>query len=106
VKDSPLLRERLLAVCSKYPDGLLSYLLCAGRDSFEFEPVCQGRIGTSAAWVQGPAFQYCDRCKKRMLLIVQLPGTLLHRKALHGATFYFFGCKDHPDRTATVSRFT
>lgn len=106
LKRNPLLREKLLAVCPRYPDDLLPYLLCAGRSSFEFEPIDQGRIGTTAAWVQDPEPQHCDRCRKRMMLIMQLPGTLLHKKAFHRGTFYLFGCKDHPDRTATVAQFT
>jgi len=106
LKDNAALRETLVAVCPEYPDELLSYLLCAGRQSFEFEPIDQGRIGTSAAWVQDPEFQYCDQCRTRMTLIIQLPGTLVHEKAFHSGTFYFFGCRDHPDRTATVAQFT
>jgi hypothetical protein len=106
LKGNPLLRETLWTVCPRYPDDLLSYLLCAATASFEFEPINQGRIGTSAAWVQDPEHQQCDQCRKRMTLIIQLPGTLLHKKEFQRGTFYFFGCKSHPDRTATVAQFT
>jgi hypothetical protein len=106
VKRSEALRKELAGVCPEYPTELLSYLLCAGGSSFEFEPIDQGRIGTSAAWVQDPEFQYCDQCNKKMALILQLPGTLLHKKALHRGTFYFFGCMRHADRTRTVAQFT
>ncbi len=106
LQTNPPLREKLQKVCAKYPDELLGYLLCAGRESFEFDPIDQGRIGTTPAWVQGAEVQHCDQCHKRMLLIVQVPGTLLDKKALHNGTFYLFGCKDHPDKTATVAQFT
>jgi hypothetical protein len=105
LKGNKKLREKLASICADDPAGLLSYLLCAGRAGFVFEPIDQGRIGTSAAWVQDPEFQYCDQCNNRMALILQLPGTLLHKK-LHRGTFYFFGCKRHADRTRTVAQFT
>lgn len=106
VKGNEGLRQKLVSICPEYPTELLSYLLCVGRSSFEFEPMDQGRIGTSAAWVQDPEFQYCDQCNKRMALILQLPGTVLHKKAFHQGTFYFFGCKKHADQTRTVAQFT
>lgn len=106
VKRSEALRKLLVGICPEYPAELLSYLLCVGGSSFEFEQIDQGRIGTSAAWVQDPKFQYCDQCNKKMALILQLPGTLLHKKALHRGTFYFFGCKKHADRTRTLAQFT
>lgn len=106
IKRSEELRKKLVSVCPEYPTELLSYLLCVGQPSFEFEPIDQGRIGTSAAWVQDPEFQYCGQCNERMALILQLPGTLLDKKAFHRGTFYFFGCKKHPDQTHTVNQFT
>jgi hypothetical protein len=106
IKQNAELRGKLETICAAYPEELLSYLLCAGRESFEFEPIDQARIGTSAAWVQNPEFRYCDACRKRMVLILQLPGTLVHRKAFHRGTFYFFGCKHHSERTSTVAQFT
>lgn len=106
ISESSGLREKLTAVCPRYPEELLSYLLCAGRESFEFEPIDQARIGTSAAWVQDPEFKYCPLCKRRMSLIIQLPGTLAHRKAFHRGTFFLFGCATHPDQTASSGQFT
>lgn len=106
VKGNERLREKLVNICPAYPAELLSYLLCVGGGSFEFEPIDQCRIGTSAAWVQDPEFQYCDQCNERMALILQMPGTLLHKKAFHRGTFYFFGCKKHADRTRSVAQFT
>ena len=106
VKGNKQLQEELASICPEYPIDLLAYLLCVGGSSFEFEPIDQVRIGTSAAWVQVPEFQYCDHCKKRMALILQLPGTLLHNKAFHEGTFYLFGCKKHANQTCTVSQFS
>jgi hypothetical protein len=106
VKSNSTLRDSLARICPEHPADLLSYLLCSGQESFEFEPINQARIGTSAAWIQDPEFQYCDQCRKRMILVLQLPGTLVHRKAFHSATFYLFGCKSHPDRTATVKQYS
>lgn len=106
VASSPELNEALRAVCPKYPTELLSYLLCIGRASFEFEPIDQARIGTSPAWVQDPEHQVCDRCAKRMGLVLQLPGTAISEKAFRRGTFYLFGCFTHPDQTKTFGQFT
>lgn len=96
----------LQVVCPEYPRELLSYLLCAGRNSFEFEPIDQARIGTSPAWVQDPEHQLCEECSKRMQLVLQLPGTVLSKNAFHRGTFYLFGCASHPHRTSTLGQFT
>jgi len=106
IADSPALLSALQAVCPAYPEDLLSYLLCAGRDSFEFEPIDQARIGTSPAWVQDPEPVTCKECGKRMQLVVQLPGTLISRKAFRRGTFYLFGCAAHPHQIKTLGQFT
>lgn len=106
VANSAELSVALSAACPKYPTELLSYLLCVGRESFEFEPIDQARIGTSPAWVQDPEHQTCDACGKRMHLVLQLPGALIGSKAFHRGTFYLFGCVTHPDRTKTLGQFT
>jgi hypothetical protein len=105
VKNPGLLAE-LAVVCPKYPQELLSYLLCVGRESFEFEPIDQARIGTSPAWVQEPENQTCDECGKRMHLVLQLPGTVISEKAFHRGTFYLFGCLTHPHNTKSLGQFT
>lgn len=106
VANSEELSVALSTVCPKYPTELLCYLLCVGRASFEFDPIDQARIGTSPAWVQDPEHQTCDECRKRMHLVLQLPGTLISKKAFHRGTFYLFGCVTHPDRTKTLGQFT
>jgi hypothetical protein len=102
---APGLRAALAEVCPAYPAELLSYLLCIGRESHEFESIDQARIGTSAAWVQAPEHQSCGECGKRMALILQLPGAAISRKHLHEGTFYLFGCPTHPEQTSSVAQF-
>ena len=106
VASSTQLQTALRAVCPAYPAELLAYLLCAGRESFEFEPVDQARIGTSPAWVQDAENPVCPECRKRMHLVLQLPGALVGDKAFRRGTFYFFGCVTHPHRTASLGQFT
>jgi hypothetical protein len=106
IAKNPALLSALGDVCRKYPDDLLSYLLCVGRESFEFEPIDQVRIGTSPAWVQDPEYPICDDCKKRMRLVLQLPGTLVSKKSFHRGTFYLFGCATHPHQTKSLGQFT
>lgn len=104
IKLCPELKDALKDVSAKYPMELLSYILCDGR--IEFEPIDQLRIGTSAAWVQDPEWKYCPSCRKRMTLIIQLPGTHIHKKAFHRGTFFLFGCKSHPEFTECVEQYT
>lgn len=103
IKLCPELQKLLEDISSKYPMELLSYILCG---SIEFEPIDQLRVGTSAAWVQDPDWKYCPTCRKRMSLIIQLPGTSLHKKAFHEGTFFLFGCKSHPEFTELVDQYT
>lgn len=92
--------------CPENPHGLLAYLLCAGRESYEFEPIDQARVGTSPSWVQDPQHQLCPQCQRRMSLILQLPGTLLSHQAYHRGTFFLFGCPTHPTETSSLGQFT
>lgn len=104
VKLCPELHSALEDISAKYPMELLSYILSNG--SIEFDPIDQLRIGTSAAWVQEPEWKYCPTCKKRMVLIIQLPGTSIHKKAFHECTFFLFGCKSHPQLIECVEQYT
>ncbi|MEM7350789.1 MAG: hypothetical protein AAF657_08285 [Acidobacteriota bacterium] len=104
IEASPRLQQALEAISPGHALEVLSYLLCNGR--IEFDSIDQTRIGTSASWVQTPEFQTCRLCRKRMVLVLQIPGTRVHPKALHRGTFYLFGCRDHPDEVQTVSQFT
>jgi hypothetical protein len=105
ISGNEALDAALRQVCPEYPAELLSYLLSAGADTFEFEPIDQARIGGSAAWVQDPELQKCDECGQTMALILQLPGSLLSSRGSRG-TFYWFGCRQHLDATKTVAQFT
>jgi hypothetical protein len=105
VAGNPQLSKALAEVCPAYPSELLAYLLAAGAETFEFDPVFQARIGGSPAWVQGADFPVCGECRKRMSLILQLPGALLPGKPMREGTFFFFACATHQDRTETVAQF-
>lgn len=86
------------------PQELLSYLLCAGRESFEFEPIDQARIGTTPSWIQGPEWPACTVCGRRMTLILQIPGTLFSPAPM--GTYYWFGCGEDLDSTHVINQFT
>ncbi len=105
VASDPSLLSALAAVCPAFPGDLLAYLLAAGSETFEFDPMFQARIGGSPSWVQDAEFPECDECRKRMTLVLQLPGAMLPGKPLAEGTFYFFACAKHPDKTKTVSQF-
>jgi hypothetical protein len=104
IQNIPALHPALSAVCPTYPEDLLSYLLCVGRESFEFEPNDQARIGLAPAWMQYPEKPHCDQCGKHMRLILQLPGTVIHKDHFQNCTFYLFGCPDHPQQTKSVGQ--
>jgi hypothetical protein len=102
---NPRLQEALAAICPRYPAELLTYLLTPGAETFEFEPSFQARLGGSPSWVQDAEFPNCPECGRRMEMILQLPGALLPGRPLPEGTFYFFGCRQHPEQTRTVSQF-
>ena len=105
-EQSERLRNALMAICPDDPVAVLSYLLCAGRESFEFEPIDQARIGTSPAWVQEPEYPACPICRARLTLILQVPGPILSRSSFHRGTFFLFGCAKHPENTQSLGQFT
>lgn len=105
VASNVALRTALRELCPDSPDALLSYLLCVGTDSHEFEPIDQVRIGGTPAWVQDPEWPKCEQCNRRLSLIVQIPGVLL--SATEAArTYYWFGCKRHTESTKMIEQFT
>jgi hypothetical protein len=105
-KLEPSLEQALKVICVKYPAEVLSYLLCPGLNSFEFEPIFQVRIGGSPAWVQVPEFTYCSICRKRMKFVLQVPGTMVGPSKFHEAVVFMFGCVTHPDQYDTVIQFS
>jgi hypothetical protein len=105
VAGNPDLMSALSAVCPEHPTELLAYLLAAGAETFEFDPMFQARIGGSPSWVQDAEFPECEQCRKRMSLILQLPGAMLPGKPMAEGTFFFFACVRHPDNTRTVAQF-
>lgn len=96
--------KALKQVCDKYPIGLLTYLLNVGAESIEDN--VQTRFGGSPEWIQSSSYQNCDICKKRMSLIIQLPGELLPHVVRKNGMFYFFGCEKHIDQTKTSCQFS
>jgi hypothetical protein len=104
MKLQPELREALSEICPEHPEETLSAILCNGQ--IEFEPIDQPRIGTSAGWVQTPEWQSCDTCKKRMKLVLQLPGLCTGKKELREGTIYLFGCVSHPNETKQVLQYS
>lgn len=106
IRLAPALRSALTALAPNREVDLLSYLLCIGRDSFEFDPIDQARIGGSPAWIQGPEFPTCSACKKRLRFIAQFPGSAVSAREHQSGTFYVFGCTTHPSDTRTVYQTT
>ena len=100
------LLHALRSIEPNYPFELLSYLLCAGHESFEFDSVDQARINGSPAWMQGGEFPLCNKCRRRLRFMIQIPGTMLRAKRLREATVYVFGCVAHPDMTKVLSQFS
>lgn len=97
----PLLKE----ISEDYPIETLSAILWNGELGPP-EPVDQLRIGTSTAWMQQPEWQYCEICRKRMKLIVQVPGPETGEKTYRESTLYLFGCNDHPHETKSLAQFS
>jgi hypothetical protein len=104
IAQSPQLLATLREICPESPAELLSYLLM-GNDSFEFDSIDQGRVATSPSWLQGAEWQSCDVCKKRMALILQIPGIMITKQLSEG-TCYFFGCVSHPEQTRWLTQFS
>jgi hypothetical protein len=104
VRSSKALRSALRKFYADSPDQFLSYLLCVGRDSYEFEPIAQARIGAPPAWVQSPEWPLCEQCKRKMSMILQIPGALLSSRYAE-EVFYWFGCKRHVESTKLIEQF-
>ena len=102
LSSSDELRSKLIRLFPRFPDRLLGYLLGIGGAGGE---CAQIRIGTTAAWVQLPETPNCKKCKRRMILIVQLPGEFLKPKWIQEGVIYLFGCRRHPENTEIVTQF-
>ncbi len=89
----------------RHAEKILSYLVTPGKDDFNFEPAYQVRIGGGISWVDKPISPLCDNCGEPMSFILQCPGSLLNHPDTAHATFYLFGCKDHPDQTICISQY-
>lgn len=90
------LLAQLQLLCPKFPEQLLSHLLCAGTKGYEFEPTEQIRIGNGVSWVKSKELFYCGICEKKMSLVIQLPGNVIDATQFRNEVIYLFGCRDHP----------
>lgn len=106
VAENAALNKELSVICSRYPQELLSYLLCIGTENVRYEPMDQARIGGEPAWMQTPETPYlCEYCQQSLALILQLPGSVLGVPHYHEATFYWLGCQQHSDHTRLVTQY-
>lgn len=105
-KAIPSVADECKKIAPEYPRELLGYLFNTSIESHEFDPIFQVRFGGSASWIQDPEFVNCPICKKRMDLIVQIPGALLPGKVSDKGNYYLQGCKTHIEQTSTLEQFT
>lgn len=103
---SPALKSALGNAFADDPQGLLGYLLAPGRDSHEFDDTFQARIAATPAWIQNAQVPACDRCRRRMRLIAQIPGGMITSSPQGEGAFYLFACAAHPDVTRTIAQRT
>ena len=104
--DNDLLRQKLSAICPRYPRELLSYLLCIGTENIHYEAVDQARLGGDAAWMRTPdEIAVCPHCAQPLRLILQLPGSVLGDARHHEAMFYWLGCHEHAGHTQLVAQY-
>jgi hypothetical protein len=106
VDEHSSLKTALVAVCPEYPAQLLQYLLCPGVESFELDSVNQIQLGGNPAWVQDEEFPICRHCQRQLILILQIPGTLLPVRSVPRGTYFFFGCPEHAEENTTIAQFT
>lgn len=102
---SKALDSAVSRLSSRYSEKILSYLVTPGKDDFSYEPACQVRIGDGVSWVQKPEKPVCDICGEPMSFILQCPGSLLKNEDSRFATYYLFGCNDHPEQTECVTQY-
>lgn len=102
IANNQALYSALQLVSPDFPESLLSYLVCPGKETYEFEPADQARIGRGLHWVQGNETPVCLECDKLMRYILQIPGNLLHHSGFKDSIIYVFGCNEHDDNIAHV----
>lgn len=102
---SEALTHAVAQISSSQAEKILSYLVTPAKEDFAYEPAYQVRIGDGISWVQKPVKPTCEVCGERMSFILQCPGSLLNNKDTQQATFYLFGCTDHPDQTECVTQY-
>lgn len=70
---------------------------------FNSESCFQTRTGTKSSWVQGPEYQKCSICKKRMPQIAQI---CTHEFGYKDFTIYILGCPEHLNETKAIWQCT
>ena len=105
LNQSEALVSAVSRLSSRDAEKILSYLVTPGKEDFSFEPAYQVRIGSGISWVQKPVKPTCDICDEQMSFILQCPGSVLNNDDTKHATFYLFGCKDHPEQLECVTQY-
>lgn len=70
---------------------------------FNSDGCFQTRTGTKSSWVQGPEYQKCSVCKKRMPQIAQI---CTHEFGYRDFTVYIFGCPNHLNENNSIWQCT
>jgi len=106
MRRGPELARALEAIAPGLERELLSFPLCPGRWSHEYEPLDQARIGGGASWVHGVARRACGRCAEPLRFALQVPGALLGPGSDADAVHYVLSCARHPDELPVVVQRT
>lgn len=92
------LKKFLESLIDEKQDSLLaSVLLNRPVIQASAEPAFQLRIGAGLNWIQGHEVIKCDKCKKSMKFLFNLPGFNTGRDGIGDFVYYVFSCKNHPN---------
>ena len=92
LKYSSELKDLVTRLYPESPGGLLEQILPKETSGL-------GKIGGTPSWQQDPEFPRCEICGKYMVLIMELSEEAIAEKG--DWVHYFFGCRTHPDSTAS-----
>jgi hypothetical protein len=97
---SPQLRDMAIGIYPANPDRLVAKLLSPDGKSEHRAGYDQVRLGLTAEYLQDYRNHKCVKCKRPLRLVIQVPGSMIHRR-LGDGTAYLFGCASHPEDTVT-----
>jgi hypothetical protein len=100
LKLSPCLKARVDELYPENPTRFLARLLSPNGKWEHGSGYDEVRFGLSAQYLQEYRLHKCNKCKRPMKLIVQMPGGMITSR-LGDGTAYLFGCPSHPDETVT-----